>query len=44
MRIVVLGGYGNFSWRIRALAGRGDAEVIAVGRVAGLSSSLEPKS
>ncbi len=33
MRIVVLGGYGNFGARIcRALAARGDAEVIAAGR------------
>ena len=33
MRIVVLGGYGNFGARIcRALAERGTAEVIAVGR------------
>ncbi len=33
MRIVVLGGYGNFGARIcRALSERGDAEVIAAGR------------
>lgn len=33
MRIVVLGGYGNFGARIcRALSARGDAEVIAAGR------------
>jgi hypothetical protein len=33
MRIVVLGGYGNFGARIcHALAARGDAEVIAAGR------------
>ncbi|MEO7727847.1 MAG: saccharopine dehydrogenase NADP-binding domain-containing protein [Burkholderiales bacterium] len=47
MRIVVLGGYGNFGARIcRALSERGDAEVIAAGRDpdgGGLASRLDAR-